>query len=268
MFSQSTDLSSLASALSARCGMAVQVLAHTDSTNQQLLSAPSQTQEMRALLTLSQSAGRGRMGRAWVADTRNTTSVSPAFLGSVAAYTTLSLRELSTLPLRVGVAVAQYLRTMGCAAGVKWPNDIVIGDAKLGGILIETRPHADGVWAVMGLGLNWHAAPEIVGRETQCLAQSLGTNPLPQPNVAAAGLILALQAAWQAAHARAALDFAAVDTLHGRTVSSLNAAGEPQHTGVAQGINAAGELGIRDAAKGTVHWIHSGELSVRALNVV
>lgn len=93
-----------------------------------------------------QLAGRGRRGRSWH---------SPAGLG---IYTSLLLAPgdaaaLAALPLRVPVALAEALApTLGAPCGIKWPNDLVVGGRKLGGILIEA-PAATRA-AVVGYGVN------------------------------------------------------------------------------------------------------------------
>jgi BirA family biotin operon repressor/biotin-[acetyl-CoA-carboxylase] ligase len=93
-----------------------------------------------------QTAGRGRRGRRWV---------SPRGAGitfSLAAPVRRPARELGALSLVAGVAVARALRALGASVALKWPNDLVVGAAKLGGILVEAK---NGV-AVIGVGINCH----------------------------------------------------------------------------------------------------------------
>ncbi len=85
-----------------------------------------------------QSAGRGRQGRAWSAP------AGDALLMSVVVREPLDL-----LPLAAAVAVAQVC---GPAARIKWPNDVLIDDRKVAGILAEGRPQEG--WAVVGIGVN------------------------------------------------------------------------------------------------------------------
>ncbi|MGI4860122.1 MAG: biotin--[acetyl-CoA-carboxylase] ligase [Janthinobacterium lividum] len=100
-----------------------------------------------------QSAGRGRLGRPWVSMPGN------SLLFSVGVVIPRPLRDLSGLSLVVGVAVLEGLRrlpvTQPSRLGLKWPNDILLDDAKLGGILIESAasaPHATAL--VIGIGVN------------------------------------------------------------------------------------------------------------------
>src|SRR3989441_4332284 len=97
------------------------------------------------LVAEEQTAGRGRRGRRWY---------SPPGAGvtfSLSAVIRRPARELASLSLVAGVAAARALRALGVAqAALKWPNDLVVDGAKLGGILVETR----GSLAVIGLGIN------------------------------------------------------------------------------------------------------------------
>ncbi|MFN8986287.1 MAG: biotin--[acetyl-CoA-carboxylase] ligase, partial [Burkholderiales bacterium] len=96
-----------------------------------------------------QTAGRGRRGRAW-----------QSALGASLTFSLLwrfesGAASLGGLSLAVGLAVANALRALGIDAELKWPNDIVVDDQKLGGILIETQGDMLGpTVAVIGIGLN------------------------------------------------------------------------------------------------------------------
>ena len=85
-----------------------------------------------------QTAGRGRQGRTWTAQS------GEALLLSVVLR---SVDEL--LPLRAAVAVAESIPV---PAQIKWPNDVWVGGKKVAGILVEGRPQEG--WAVLGIGLN------------------------------------------------------------------------------------------------------------------
>ncbi len=104
-----------------------------------------------------QSAGRGRRGRRWESDTPRGLWLTAA----VGLDTAVAGRgEATVLPLRVGLAVSRALERFAPAirVEVKWPNDIVVGDRKLGGILCEGVPGA----VLIGIGLNLnHPAAEL-----------------------------------------------------------------------------------------------------------
>jgi len=143
-------------------GVEVRVLERCTSTNEILMK--EQPVKPRLLAAEEQTAGRGRRGRRW----QSLPGRSITF--SLARRVVRPLRELAALSLVAGVATARALRALG-AAGValKWPNDLVVGEAKLGGILVETRASRDeaqgsAVLAVIGVGLNSHGAGELAAR--------------------------------------------------------------------------------------------------------
>jgi BirA family transcriptional regulator, biotin operon repressor / biotin---[acetyl-CoA-carboxylase] ligase len=106
-----------------------------------------------------QTAGRGQRGRRW----ESAAGRDLAF--SLACTLARPPRELAALSLVAGVAAAKALRGLGVgAASLKWPNDLVVGAAKLGGILVETRAAAAGTRAVIGIGINCFRRAELERR--------------------------------------------------------------------------------------------------------
>jgi BirA family biotin operon repressor/biotin-[acetyl-CoA-carboxylase] ligase len=126
-------------------GFEVRVLERCGSTNAVLLK------ERKGGLLLAaeeQTAGRGRRGRRWYSARGNGVTFS------LSRTMRRPLREIAGLSLVAGVAVARALRTLGVQAALKWPNDVVVGEAKLGGILVETRGNEREILAVIGVGIN------------------------------------------------------------------------------------------------------------------
>lgn len=145
-----------------------------------------------------QTAGRGRAGRAWVSPDGNLA----ATLLLAPGCTPAALHQLSLL---TGVAAYDALTGLvpadstEAALRVKWPNDILAGPAKLGGILIESTISGTTAVAAIGIGINIAASPAIEGRATTCLAQ-LACTPSPTPRALLAALDGHLRrwlAAWQ-----------------------------------------------------------------------
>ncbi len=145
----SLDQARLTSALPGPPGLwrEIRVVGETGSTNADLLAqARSGTREGLVLVAEAQTAGRGRMGRHWIS--------AP---GAALTFSVL-LRPggvppglLGWMPLLAGVAVVSALREeAGVDARLKWPNDVLVGDAKLAGILAESREEA----IVVGVGIN------------------------------------------------------------------------------------------------------------------
>ncbi len=134
-----------------------------------------------------QTAGRGRRGRDWLSSPGHslTFSVLWRFEGGV--------ERLAGLSLAVGVAVQQALAACG-AQGVrlKWPNDLLLDDAKLGGILVELQSEGKSMLAVIGIGLNLElpAGQNAFALPAAALAQALA--PLPDRHQLLAEMLIAL----------------------------------------------------------------------------
>lgn len=123
----------------------VTVVDETGSTNADLLTGAGAV-EGAVLVAESQTAGRGRLGRSWVSPPRAALTFSVLLRPEAAAS------RLGWLPLLAGVAVATAVRSAtGTQAQLKWPNDVLVGDRKLGGILAERAPEGD---VVVGIGVN------------------------------------------------------------------------------------------------------------------
>ena len=95
-----------------------------------------------------QTQGRGRLDRTWE------TPPGSALTFSMVLRPTVPTRSWPWLPLLTGYAVDKALKALGYDAGVKWPNDVLIGGRKVAGILIERIETSDGPAAVVGVGLN------------------------------------------------------------------------------------------------------------------
>jgi len=145
------DRDSIAKALSPAATLAIEVADTIDSTSSALLRRSAGEDIHRRLLAAEcQTAGRGRRGRIW-------TSVAG---GSIAFSLGWRFEQgaghLAGLSLAVGVALARALEAEGFhGVALKWPNDLVYANRKLGGILIELSGDALGPsLAVIGVGLN------------------------------------------------------------------------------------------------------------------
>ena len=145
-----------------------------DSTNSYLLEeARRGAPEGVVAVADHQRAGRGRLGRRWEAPP------GTCLLASVLLRPVLAPDQLHLATVAVALAAADACGTVaGVRPGVKWPNDLVVGDGKLAGVLAEADPAAPGgppgsVAVVVGIGINvdW-AGPEGVGGVA--LAQAAG----------------------------------------------------------------------------------------------
>ncbi|MGA7835519.1 MAG: biotin--[acetyl-CoA-carboxylase] ligase [Acidimicrobiales bacterium] len=96
-----------------------------------------------------QTAGRGRLEREWVSPARS------SLLFSVVLRPRLDVEDLQLVVAAVALATRSALeRLSGVRASLKWPNDLIVGDRKLGGALAEIVVTAGGFDVVVGLGLN------------------------------------------------------------------------------------------------------------------
>ena len=147
----------------------IEVVAETGSTNADLLARVGTLTAPVMLVAQSQTAGRGRAGRTW----HTTPATSLTF--SLAWKFSRPLHALIGLPLAIGVAMAEALAVFGIKVELKWPNDLLRDGAKLAGILIETMlgkgGGIDGVWTIIGIGVNLAVPSALQSRIGRAVAQ-------------------------------------------------------------------------------------------------
>lgn len=205
-----------------------------------------------------QTAGRGRLGRAWQSDDASLTF-------SVARPMPAEL-DLSGLSLAVGCTVADVLDPSAERIRLKWPNDLFLDGAKLGGILIETVPlpsQQRGV--VIGIGLNLQPLPPDADRSA--FASGHAALRSLDPGATAATVLDRLAPALRALLADFEtlgfgpwqLAFSRRDLAAGRRV---RVGGQ---VGVARGVSTQGEL-LLDTDDG-IALVSTGEVSLRLENV-
>jgi BirA family biotin operon repressor/biotin-[acetyl-CoA-carboxylase] ligase len=159
----------------------IEVVDHTGSTNDDLMARARQGGASGLVRVAElQTAGRGRRQRIWHSGLGGalTFSLLWTFARGPAA--------LSGLSLAVGASLVRSLRMMGIAdVTLKWPNDILWRQRKLGGVLIETTGFvSDAACAVIGVGLNWRLSGSVVERIDQAASDlataglSVGRNQL------------------------------------------------------------------------------------------
>jgi BirA family biotin operon repressor/biotin-[acetyl-CoA-carboxylase] ligase len=219
------------------------VFDEVDSTNSRLLGQPAPAPgRASAVLAEFQTAGRGRLDRKWLSPPSTGICLS-------VAYTFGDLREgVASATLAVGIGIARMLEAQGLAGiGIKWPNDLVIRDSKLGGILTEARAKPGDTFSIIvGVGINV-ALPDIdelrsdIGRVIDlatCLAD------VPPRNRLASGLIDsvcdALAEFDSNGFARFHEAWPKYDWLHGQRICMDHS--HHSSPGVCQGIDADGAL--------------------------
>lgn len=245
----------------------IEALSECESTNTVLLerarndSARAAVAKSALLVADRQSAGRGRLGRRWLSSPEGslTFSVLWHFAGDAA--------RLSGLPLAVGLAVARALAVCGArGVGLKWPNDILLGGGKVGGILLEAEAAPTGMLAVLGIGLNLRMP---VGKAEEFLyppaALAQVNEPVPERHRILAQVLIELV---NVLDCFAATGFAPLRTdwqdrhaWQGRHVRLLND-GLADRQGICLGADADGALLLQTAAG--IERCFSGDLSLRA----
>lgn len=207
-----------------------------------------------------QRAGRGRQGATWVSGLGTSLTFSVLWRFERAATV------LTGLPLVIGVACARALESLGARdVALKWPNDLLLAGAKLGGILVEAQGDARGpLAAVIGVGINVRV-PESARRGIAQPVADLAGVPYGSRNAALARVLAALPEAltrferegfapfreeWQWRHA-----------FQGARVRLLV---PPQRAveGIASGVAEDGAL-LLDTGAG-VQRFYAGEVSLRA----
>jgi BirA family biotin operon repressor/biotin-[acetyl-CoA-carboxylase] ligase len=229
-------------------------LAECGSTNTEALAHLREGGGPLIVSASRQTAGRGRQGRAWQGG-------DAALMFSVGVALPAEL-DLSGLSLAVGCTVADVIDPAGTRIRLKWPNDVFLDGAKLGGILIETMSlPAQQRGVVIGIGINLQPLPADADRSAFASGHAALATLDPTANAATTldRLAPALQALladfatlgfapWQPAFARR-------DLTAGRPV---RVGDQP---GIARGVSTSGEL-LLETAAGVVP-VAAGELSLR-----
>lgn len=217
----------------------------------------------QVVLAEQQHRGRGRRGRRWL---------SPAASGVWLSWGyrfEAGLGKMDGLSLAIGCAVAQSVTAWVPAIGLKWPNDLVVGDAKLGGLLIELKGGVRGpTRAVIGVGINvcldrTAASAEFPDQPWTDLVAEYGS--IVDRVEVISRLVPALDRACarfdQAGFAEFAESFARLDALAGRRVQAVAAAGKTL-SGSARGVDDRGRLVLESGCKRLL--LDHAEISIRA----
>ena len=242
----------------------VEALWSTESTNSVLSVRPNPPPgSSEVCLAEYQSAGRGRRGRAWLAP--------PG--GAICLSLSWTFREvppdLGALGLVIGVCALRALQELGVAgAALKWPNDLLVGERKLGGVLIELRGESAGpACVVIGIGVNVALGASLLEKIAALgLAatdlRSAGLTDLSRNTIAAALLSACLRGL--IAFERDGLEpfaqeWRRADALCGRPVDVTAGAGIAH--GLARGIDGHGAL-LVETRQGMQRFI-AGDVTVR-----
>jgi BirA family transcriptional regulator, biotin operon repressor / biotin---[acetyl-CoA-carboxylase] ligase len=225
----------------------VEVVAACPSTNAELARRTRAGVPAGVVLVADhQTAGRGRLDRAWV-----TPPGSALTFSALLAPDRVPMARWSWLPLLVGIAVAEGVRRVAeVDCTLKWPNDVLVGDRKLAGILVERVERPAGAVAVVGVGLNVSLSEDELPVPTATSLEIEGAATTDRTVVLREVLrsLEALFVQWQADAGDASLGL--VDSYVrrcgtlGREVRVDLPGGEQVH-GVASGVDTDGRLEVR-----------------------
>ena len=171
------------------CGRHLLQFANLDSTNRLLADwierdpagavNPDRWPEGLTAIATRQTAGRGTRGHDWV-------SAAGGLYLSVLLYPNVAVARLLELTLAIAWGVALSLRReLAIDVQLKWPNDLVVGDRKLGGVLLQSRSHGAQVQtAIAGLGLNGYNPVPDVGISLADCRRASGSNDSDRSEIA------------------------------------------------------------------------------------
>jgi BirA family biotin operon repressor/biotin-[acetyl-CoA-carboxylase] ligase len=216
------------------------------------------------VLTEYQESGRGRLDRRWVAPPASSLLLSLVFRPPLAPH------QIQRLTMACGLAVAEAIESeTGLTVGLKWPNDIVVERAKLGGILTEIELQGQRVdYAVVGIGLNVNLDPGRLPEDLLASATSL--SHLLGHDVARLPLLRRLLQAIEARY----LALRTGRSPHSEWTERLVNLGRPvvvstpgsDLQGVAEGVNPEGALLVR-LADGRLETVVAGDVTLLSVQV-
>ncbi|MFK9099963.1 bifunctional biotin--[acetyl-CoA-carboxylase] ligase/biotin operon repressor BirA [Pseudomonas guariconensis] len=230
-----------------------------DSTNAEALRLIARGESAPFLvLAEQQTAGRGRRGRQWVSP------FAENLYYSLVLRVEGGMRQLEGLSLVVGLAVMRTLQVFGLdAAGLKWPNDVLVGERKIAGILLElVGDPADVCHVVLGIGINVNMqSNDRVDQQWTSMKREVGGSIDRNRLVAQLNQQLQHELARHRRYGFAAFqeEWEQANLWQGRTVSLI--AGSNRIDGVMLGVDALGALRLE--VEGVEKSFSAGELSLR-----
>jgi len=239
------------------------------STNTELIarSAASELPSFTTLVTAEQTGGRGRLDRVWTAPRGAALAISVLVRrGPGGGAPVLDPAALGWLPLLAGVAMSTAVAGLvPQPVGLKWPNDVLIGERKVCGILAELAPGGD---VVIGAGLNTTMTHEQLPVPTATSLVIEGADPAGlEDRAVSAYLTLLRQLVGELIDARGDADasglrarVSAACTSLGRRVRVELPGGATLH-GTAEELDAAGRLLVRDDSTGRVVPVAAGDVT-------
>ena len=245
-------------------GFRAQLKHECSSSNDEIMALARQSADLahKALCVAHfQTKGRGRQGRSWVNRQGECLMFSLGWVFDKPQY------ELGSLALVVALACRRALADIGLDVNIKWPNDLVVANDKLAGILIETARVENKTVAIIGIGINFVLPKEVENATSvQALFQTAskqGVSVKTLLNAVLAQLDALLSEYAQNGFASCVGEYDAANRDTNRPVLLLQE-GRVVHEGVVKGVDVQGALRLQtDKGEKT---IVSGEISLRPDN--
>ncbi|WP_285037237.1 biotin--[acetyl-CoA-carboxylase] ligase [Plantibacter sp. ME-Dv--P-095] len=247
----------------------LEILEHAGSTNDELAIRAREDgggwPDRSVVVTDDQRNGRGRLGRVWTTPPGASLAVSILLRPVTPSGRPLGLEAYGWLPLLAGAALASSLQDLGVPAGVKWPNDVLIGGRKVSGILSELLPTGDGAIVGTGINLRQRAGELPTDRSTSLLLEGLAD---PDPDTVLAGYLRAFgrlyDAYLEASGDAEASGLRTTVTEHCVTLDSsvrVELPGGGTLTGTAERIDPDGRLVVRPSDGGAPVAVAAGDVT-------
>ena len=231
-------------------------LVHTedsvDSTQNWVKGRLSVLPDFSAVIASTQTSGRGRMDRGWV-------SPPGGLYASILLKPSPPPEFAPRVSLLIALILCELLEDAGLVPWVKWPNDVVVNERKVAGIIAECG-NSPCSWFILGVGVNLSAVPDVPGRDHLPAGAWCSSRPAPSPHELLVEVLSALDIYWSNRES---------DPLSGRAEAISGklwnkgkkvklSVGDETFSGIVTGISGAGSL-ILSTDSGERRFV-SGEL--------
>lgn len=139
-----------------------------ESTNDKAKEIAAYSEEGTVILAREQTKGKGRLGRVW------SSTKDKDILMSIILKPEIQIKDIPKITLVGATAINMALRDIGIDSQIKWPNDIVIENKKVSGILTEMSSNSRDInYVIMGIGINVNQDIQDIPKELQYKSTSL-----------------------------------------------------------------------------------------------
>ena len=213
-----------------------------------------------AVIAIEQTAGKGQWGKTWQ-------STPGGLYMSVVMAVELPLEDSFHLVMATAVGITELLHQYDLPVEIKWSNDLILAECKLGGIKLETKTQGSKInYAVVGVGINWHNVTPQIGISLKEYAEgnSVRISSIEELSaIATVGILQGYQTYVNQGSEFIYQKYQKLLNSIGRQVSIKNDSGTT-HFGVVAGVTRQGKLAISLSAPGasSTVYVSPGEISL------